>query len=320
MQLSEFKFCDFTTKPQSVKNLFGIDWDITIPVFQEKNLLIPDIDPHYIFNADVTKSIIAGFLYNRRVLLQGLHGTGKSTHIEQVAARLNWPCVRINFDGHIMRSDLLGKDIIRIENGHPVSFYQPGILPWSLKNPIALILDEYDAARPEVLFVLQRLLEQEGKLMLLDENLILTPHRYFRLFATLNTLGLGDSTGLYFGTHPINQGQLDRWNLIAHLSYFSFEKEMELIKAKVPSLNIPEFQDTIKSMIAFADLTRQGFKNGDLSLPMSPRCLISWGENINIFKNVEEALRLSFLNRFSEEDQKLLIEYYDRAFETSKLS
>ncbi len=315
MQLSEFRFCDYKTKLHSVRDLFGIDWDVSVPVFEEKNPLVPKIDPFYIFNSEVTKSILAGFLYNLRVLLHGLHGTGKSTHIEQVAARLNWPCLRINLDGHITRSDLLGKDVIRLEKGHPVSCYQLGILPWSLKNPVALILDEYDAARPEVLFVIQRLLEQDGKLILLDENVTLTPHPQFRLFATINTLGLGDTTGLYFGTHPLNQGQLDRWNLIAHLSYFSFEKEMALVKAKVPLLGTPEFKEIVKSMIAFADLTRQGFKNGDLGLPMSPRSVISWGENIDIFKDVKEALTLSFLNRFSEEDQKLLEEYYERAFE-----
>lgn len=314
MLLSHLDFKDYHSKPQSAKDLFGLNWDISVPVFQGKNPLVPEIDPFYIFNTDATKSILAGFIYNRRVLLQGLHGTGKSTHIEQVAARLNWPCLRVNLDGHLTRSDLLGKDVIRLENGQPLSAYQPGVLSWSLKNPIALILDEYDAARPEVLFVIQRLLEQEGKLILLDENVILTPHPHFRLFGTINTLGSGDPTGLYFGVHSLNQGQLDRWNLVAHLSYFFFEEEMKLLQAKLPFLKKQEFQETLKSMVAFADLTRQGFKNGDLGLPMSPRTLISWGENIEIFKNIKEALVLSFLNRFSEEDQKLLYEYYDRAF------
>ena len=302
------------TSPMSARVLFGINWDTEIPVFDEKNDLTPDIDPDYVFDDSVTKSVLAGFLYNRRVLLQGLHGTGKSTHIEQVAARLNWPCLRINLDGHITRFDLLGKDVIHLQNEHPISAFQEGILPWSIRHPVALVLDEYDAARPEVLFVLQRLLEQTGKLTLLDENIVLDPHPYFRLFATTNTLGLGDATGLYFGTHPLNQGQMDRWNIVAHTSYLPFEKEINLVCAKTPFFQNPEGRVTVKSMVAFADLTRQGFQSGDIALPMSPRTVISWAQNSVIFGDIKESLTLSFLNRFEEQDKPLLEEYYQRAF------
>lgn len=314
MQLTDLKFKKIDVVHISARKIFEIDWDVLVPVFVAKNPLVPEIDPSYIFNKEATKSILAGFLYNRRVLIQGLHGTGKSTHIEQIAARLNWPCLRINLDGHITRSDLLGKDSIRLENGNPISFYKLGILPWALSHPVSLILDEYDAARAEVLFVIQRLLEQEGKLILLDENKSLTPHENFRLFATVNTLGLGDTTGLYTGTHALNQGQLDRWTIVAHMPYLSFEKERELLKSKVPSLHTPELENTLKSMVAFADLTRQGFKSGDIGLPMSPRTLISWAQNIEIFGDLKEALSLTFLNRFEKEDQHLLEEYYQRAF------
>lgn len=298
----------------SAHTLFGINWDIDLPIFDKRSELTPEIDPDYVFDNSVTKSILAGFLYNRRVLLQGLHGTGKSTHIEQIAARLNWPCLRINLDGHITRFDLLGKDVIHLEKGHPVSRYQEGILPWAIKHPVALVLDEYDAARPEVLFVLQRLLEQTGKLTLLDENKIFDPHPYFRIFATTNTLGLGDSTGLYFGTHPLNQGQLDRWNIVARTSYLPFEKEINLVCAKTPFFQNTDGRTTVKSMVAFADLTRMGFQSGDLALPMSPRTVISWAQNSVIFGDIKESLTLSFLNRFEEQDKPLLEEYYQRAF------
>lgn len=303
-----------TTSLRPARTLFGINWEIDVPVFDERSALVPEIDPDYVFDNCITKSVLAGFLYNRRVLLQGLHGTGKSTHIEQVAARLNWPCLRINLDGHITRFDLLGKDVIHLQNDHPLSHYQEGILPWSIRHPVALVLDEYDAARPEVLFVLQRLLEQGGKLTLLDENKILDPHPFFRLFATVNTLGLGDSTGLYFGTHPLNQGQMDRWNIVARTSYLPFEQEINLICAKTPFFQNPEGRETIKSMVAFADLTRQGFQNGDLMLPMSPRGVLSWAQNSIIFGDVKESLAVSFLNRFEDQDKPLLEEYYQRAF------
>ncbi len=297
------------------KKIFGVDLSTQIFAFQEKHPLVPEIDSHYIFEEEATKSLLLGFSLNKRVLLQGLHGTGKSTHIEQVAARLNWPCVRINLDGHLTRSDLLGKDVIRLSDGKPYSVFQEGILPFSLQHPVALVFDEYDAGRPEVLFIIQRLLEAEGKLTLLDENRILTPHPFFRLFATANTVGMGDTSGLYYGTHPLNQGQLDRWSLIAKLSYLPFEKEKELVLAKVPFFaETKEQAQKVHGMVAFADLTRAGFEAGDIALPMSPRSVLAWAQNTEILGDIKSALKLTYLNRFEKQDQTLLEEYYQRAF------
>lgn len=294
----------------SSKDLFQVELDWDVHKFSEKRTLVPDIDPHYAFDVSATKAILLGFTYNQRVLVQGLHGSGKSTHIEQIAARLNWPCLRVNLDGHITRSDLLGKDVIKLQDGKPVSLFQEGILPWAIQRPIALVLDEYDAARPEVLFVLQQVLEQGGSLTLFEENRRITPHPQFRLFATANTVGLGDSTGLYLGTHPLNQGQLDRWTVVAKLSYMEMAREHALIMAKAPGLA----EDIAQGMVAFADLTREGFRAGDLALPMSPRTVLGWAHQTLILKDPKEALSLSFLNRFEADEVSLLHEYYQRAF------
>lgn len=316
MDLNTLTFLkDLSIVSLNPKKIFNIDLPLEIPSFKEKHPLVPEIDPHYIFDEEATKSLLLGFALNKRILLQGLHGTGKSTHIEQVAARLNWPCLRLNLDGHLTRSDLLGKDAIRLENGKPFSYFQEGILPFALKHPIALVFDEYDAGRPEVLFVIQRLLEAEGKLTLLDENQVLTPHPFFRLFATANTIGMGDTTGLYYGTHPLNQGQLDRWSFIAKLHYLPFETEKELILAKVPFLKKSKaLSQQVHGMVAFADLTRAGFEAGDISLPMSPRSVLTWAQNTEALGDVKIALKLTFLNRFEEQEKKILEEYYQRAF------
>lgn len=319
MTKMDLQSLSFLKEPSTIllntKKTFGIDFSIEVTAFQEKHPLVPETDPHYIFEEEATKSLLLGFALNKRVLLQGLHGTGKSTHIEQVAARLNWPCLRINLDGHLTRSDLLGKDVIRLSDGKPYSIFQEGILPFALKHPIALVFDEYDAGRPEVLFVIQRLLEAEGKLTLLDENKILTPHPFFRMFATANTVGMGDTTGLYYGTHPLNQGQLDRWSLIAKLSYLPFEKEKGLVLTKVPFFaKTEEKSQIIHGMVAFADLTRAGFEAGDIALPMSPRSVLAWAQNAEVLGGIKEALKLTYLNRFEKQDQALLEEYYQRAF------
>lgn len=296
----------------SVRQLFAIDSDMTVPAFSTATEHTPVVDKNYCFNQEVTLSILAGFIYNRRVLIQGYHGTGKSTHIEQVAARLKWPCFRINLDGHISRMDLLGRDTIVLEDGKQVTCFKDGIIPWALKRPMALVFDEYDSARPDVMFVLQRLLESEGKLSLLDTNEVITPHPFFRMFATTNTLGLGDNSGLYYGVQPINQGQMDRWNLVVSLNYLSAIEEQEIVLAKVPKLK--KQKELVRQMVAMADLTREGFKSGDISSVMSPRTVITWAENYLIFSDVTTAFKLTFMNKCDESEHAILAEYYQRCF------
>lgn len=296
----------------SAKEVFGMDTHLEVPAFTVRSEHVPDLDPNYCFNKEVTLSILAGFAYNRRVLIQGYHGTGKSTHIEQVAARLNWPCFRVNLDGHISRIDLVGRDAIVIENGQQVTTFKEGIVPWALRQPMALVFDEYDSARPDVMFVLQRLLETEGRLTLLDTNEVIVPHPGFRLFATANTVGLGDTTGLYYGVQPINQGQMDRWNIVASLNYLSAQEEKNIVLAKVPELKSKG--KLVEQMVAMADLTREGFKAGDLSIVMSPRTVITWAENYIIFNRIDESFRLTFLNKCDPDEHPILAEYYQRCF------
>lgn len=296
----------------SVKKTFGIDVEMEVPAFSQRTEFVPDIDNAYCFDKDTTLSILAGFVHNRRVMVQGFHGTGKSSHIEQIAARLNWPCMRINLDGNISRIDLIGRDVIVIEDGKQITKFNDGIIPWSLKRPVALVFDEYDAARPDVMFVLQRLLEAEGKFTLLDKNEVIRPHPYFRIFATANTIGLGDVTGLYHGVQPINQGQMDRWNIVATLNYLSHKKELDILFAKAPKLKKAKKQ--AEAMVTLADLTREGFKMGDLSTVMSPRTVITWAENYEIFGDLEKAFRLTFLNKCDESEKYIISEYYQRCF------
>ena len=294
----------------SVRQLFGIDSDMEVPAFSKPEDHVPDVDDAYRFDHDTTLAILSGFAHNRRVMIQGYHGTGKSTHIEQVAARLNWPCIRINLDSHISRIDLIGKDAIVLRDGQQVTEFREGMLPWAVQNPTALVFDEYDAGRPDVMFVIQRVLEVEGKLTLLDQNRVIRPHPYFRLFSTTNTIGLGDTTGLYHGTQQINQGQMDRWNIVVALNYLPAETEQKIVEAKNPETD-PKL---VADMIKVADLSRQGFINGDISTVMSPRTVITWAENAAIFKNVGLAFRLSFLNKCDEEERMLVAEYYQRVF------
>jgi cobaltochelatase CobS len=296
----------------SVRQTFGIDSDMEIPAFSQAEEHVPNIDDAYRFDHDTTLAILAGFAHNRRVMIQGYHGTGKSTHIEQVAARLNWPCIRVNLDSHISRIDLVGKDAIVLRDGVQVTEFREGILPWALQNPTALVFDEYDAGRPDVMFVIQRVLEVEGKLTLLDQNRVMRPHPYFRLFSTTNTVGLGDTTGLYHGTQQINQGQMDRWNIVATLNYLPEEAELEIVLAKVPTYATPERRDTARAMVQVAELTRQGFMNGDISTVMSPRTVITWAENAEIFKDLGFAFRLTFLNKCDEVERPVVAEYYQR--------
>ncbi|MDP5292052.1 AAA family ATPase [Oceanimonas sp. CHS3-5] len=306
---------DHPSRLRPVRELFNLDVDMQVPVFEHKDEHVPDIDPNYCFNPDVTLAILAGFTRNRRVLLQGLHGTGKSTHIEQVAARLNWPCVRVNLDGHISRLDLVGKDTIVLEEGKQITRFQEGIVPWALRRPVALIFDEFDAGRPDVMFVIQRILEQDGKFTLLDQNQVITPNPNFRLFATANTVGLGNVTGLYHGTQQINQAQMDRWNIVAKLDYLPREDEIQIIQGKVPRYNDARGHELISRMVAVAELTRAGFAAGDLSTLMSPRTLIAWAENTEIFNDAALAFRLSFLNKCDEAERPLVAEYYQRCFD-----
>ncbi|GAB5482115.1 MAG: cobaltochelatase subunit CobS [Parasphingorhabdus sp.] len=292
------------------REMFGIDLDMQIPSFSEKDERVPDLDPSYVFDQDTTAAILAGFAFNRRVMVQGFHGTGKSTHIEQVAARLNWPCIRINLDAHISRIDLVGRDAIVLKDGQQVTEFREGLLPWALQTPTALVFDEYDAGRPDVMFVIQRVLEAEGKLTLLDQNRVIRPNPNFRLFATANTVGLGDTSGLYHGTQQINQGQMDRWNIVVTLNYLPAATEAQVILSKVPDTD----DKTVENMIKVADLSRQGFVNGDISTVMSPRTVISWAQNAAIFNNVGFAFRLSFLNKCDEAERMLVAEYYQRVF------
>ena len=299
----------------NVGNTFGFDADFEVPAFADSNEYVPAVDEAYCFDRSTTLSILAGFSNNRRVMVQGLHGSGKSTHIEQVAARLNWPCIRINLDSHISRLDLLGKDAIVIEKDKQVTKFQEGILPWAIQNPTALVFDEYDAGRPDVMFVIQRVLEVDGKLTLLDQNRVLTPNPFFRLFATANTVGLGDSTGLYHGTQQINQGQMDRWQIVSCLNYLSVDLETKVVLSKVPELNNKKGTEVVKNMIELANLTREGFKNGDISNLMSPRTVISWAENYQIFSDLASSFELSFLNKCDETEKPIISEYLQRCFD-----
>jgi len=298
----------------SVKQVFGIDSELKVEGFSKKNEYVPDIDKHYKFDRDTTLAIIAGFKYNKKVIIHGYHGTGKSTHIEQIAARLNWPCIRVNLDSHISRIDLIGKDAIVLKNNKQVTEFQEGILPWSMQNPVALVFDEYDAMRPDVAFLMTKVLEAEGGLTLLEKNKIIKPNNYFRLFATANTIGLGDTTGLYTGTQQINQAQLDRWNIVTTLNYLSLENEMEIILAKNKNFNNSKGKEKISNMIKVASLTRKGFVAGDISTLMSPRTVLHWAENIEIFKDTGYAFRVTFLNKCDELEKNIIAEYYQRCF------
>lgn len=302
------------THTVKARDMFKIDLDWDVPAFPMKSEYVPPIDESYSFDAETTKAILAGFVYNRRVLIQGYHGTGKSTHIEQVAARLNWPCLRINLDSHISRVDLLGKDAIVLREGKQVTDYKEGSLPWALQHPVALVFDEYDAGRPDVMFVIQRVLEAEGRLTLLEQNKIITPHPSFRLFATSNTVGLGDATGLYHGTQAINQGQMDRWNIVATLNYLPFEKERDIVLRKNPEATSKEEIETLETMIKMAELTRSGFIAGDISTLMSPRTVLSWADNARIYGDTHEAFRVTFLNKCDETERPIVKEYYQRCF------
>ena len=299
----------------SVRDVFGIASDLRVPAFSERDEHVPEVDAVYRFNADVTLAIIAGFTHNRRVMIQGLHGTGKSTHIEQVAARLNWPCLRVNLDGHISRLDLVGRDAVVLKDGQQVTEFQPGIVPWSLQRPIALVFDEYDAGRPDVMFVIQRLLEREGKFTLMDQNQVLTPHPSFRLFATANTVGLGNLNGLYHGAQRLNHAQIDRWNIVAALNYLSADEEVAIVQARVPQMRSVANTALAHSMVALAALTRKGFAAGDLSTLMSPRTVITWAENLEIFRDVSLAFRLSFANKCDEAERPVVAEYFQRCFD-----
>ncbi|MGA3301879.1 MAG: cobaltochelatase subunit CobS [Methylovirgula sp.] len=299
----------------SVRQVFGIDSDMEAPAFSTPDLHVPDLDPDYLFDRDTTLAVLAGFAKNRRVMITGFHGTGKSTHIEQVAARLNWPCVRINLDSHVSRVDLVGKDAIVLRDGKQVTEFRDGILPWALQSNVALCFDEYDAGRPDVMFVIQRVLEVSGRLTLLDQNRVLKPHPAFRLFATANTIGLGDTSGLYHGTQQINQGQMDRWSIVATLNYLPHDKEVGIVLAKAKSYQTTkEGRDTINKMVRVADLTRSAFMAGDLSTVMSPRTVITWAENAEIFHDLGFAFRLTFLNKCDELERNLVAEFYQRCF------
>ena len=298
----------------SVKQTFGIETEMEVDAFSKKNEFVPEIDKDYKFDRDTTLAILSGFNYNKRVIVHGYHGTGKSTHITQVAARLNWPCIRVNLDSHISRIDLIGKDAIVIKDGKQVTEFKEGVLPWSIQNPVALVFDEYDAGRPDVMFVIQRVLESEGSFTLLDKNKVIKQNDYFRLFATANTIGLGDTTGLYTGTQQINQAQMDRWNIVTTLNYLSLEKEMEIIVAKNKNLNNSKGKEKVSNMIKVASLTRKGFIAGDISTVMSPRTVLHWAENTEIFKDMGYAFRVTFLNKCDEVEKNIIAEYYQRCF------
>ena len=302
---------DLSNKPNlkvSVADTFHIDSNLKVKAFRDKTDWVPEVDNSYVFDKQTTLAILAGFEHNRRVMIQGFHGTGKSTHIEQIAARLNWPCVRINLDSHISRIDLLGKDAIKLNEGKQITEFQEGLLPWSIQNPVALVFDEYDAGRPDVMFVIQRILEVEGKLTLLDQNKVITPHPSFRLFATTNTVGLGDMTGLYHGTQQINQGQMDRWHVLSTLNYLNPSLEFKVINSKLGNLKGAKNIEMIKNMIKLANLTRSGFANGDISTLMSPRTVISWGQNYKIFKDIVRSFELTFLNKCDDIEKSIVKE------------
>ena len=303
------------TEDVSVRDVYGIDTDMIVKGFADRTSRVPAFDSTYKFDPDTTLAILAGFSHNRRVMIQGYHGTGKSTHIEQVASRLNWPTVRVNLDSHISRIDLIGKDAIKLKDGKQITDFQEGILPWALRNPTAIVFDEYDAGRADVMFVIQRVLEVDGKLTLLDQNKVITPHPYFRIFSTANTVGLGDTTGLYHGTQQINQGQMDRWSLVATLNYLPVEAEAAIVLSKNTSYDTEAGRKTIKQMVTVAELTRTAFMSGDLSTVMSPRTVISWAQNTEIFRNVGYAFRLSFLNKCDELERQTVAEFYQRCFD-----
>jgi cobaltochelatase CobS len=309
---------DITNLPDttvSVREVFGIDSDIRVPAYSKGDAYVPDLDPDYLFDRETTLAILAGFAHNRRVMVSGFHGTGKSTHIEQVAARLNWPCVRVNLDSHVSRIDLVGKDAIVLKDGKQITEFKDGILPWAYQHNVALVFDEYDAGRPDVMFVIQRVLESSGRLTLLDQSRVIRPHPAFRLFATANTVGLGDTTGLYHGTQQINQAQMDRWSIVTTLNYLPHDKEVDIVSAKVKSFGATaEGRDTVSRMVRLADLTRAAFINGDLSTVMSPRTVITWAENAEIFGDVAFAFRVTFLNKCDELERTLVAEQYQRAF------
>ena len=302
------------SKLVNVRDVFGIDSGMVVPAFAERTEHVPAIDKAYRLNPRVTLAVLAGFAHNRRVVIQGLHGTGKSTHIEQVAARLNWPCVRVNLDGHVGRMDLVGKDAIALKDGKQVTQFQEGILPWALQRPVALVFDEYDAGRPDVMFVIQRVLEREGSFTMLDQKRVIQPHAHFRLFATMNTLGQGNLNGLYHGTQHLNHAQLDRWNLVTSLSYLAPAEEVAIVIARVPELDTPAGRKQVEAMVALAGLTRRGFSVGDLSLLMSPRTVITWAENAQIFNDPALAFELSFLNKCESAERVIVSEYFQRCF------
>ena len=298
----------------SVKKVFGLNTDLKVPAYSKKNEYVPEIDEDYLFNHETTIAILAGFAHDRRVMVQGYHGTGKSTHIEQIAARLNWPCIRINLDSHVSRIDLIGKDMITLKDRQQVTEFREGLLPWAIQNPVALVFDEYDAGRPDVMFVIQRVLEISGKLTLLDQNKIITPHKFFRLFATTNTVGLGDTSGLYHGTQQINQGQMDRWSIVSALNYLPHEDELNIVSAKAKSFNNKDGKETISKMVRVADLTRNSFINGDISTVMSPRTVLTWAQNTEILSDVGLSFRLTFLNKCDELERQTIAEFYQRCF------
>ena len=298
----------------SIKQTFGIDTDMEVDAFSKKSELVPEIDKDYVFDKDTTLAILSGFLHNKKVIVHGYHGTGKSTHITQIAARLNWPCVRINLDSHISRIDLIGKDAISLKDGKQITEFKEGILPWSFQNPVALVFDEYDAGRSDVMFVLQRILESDGYFTLLDKNKVVKQNKYFRLFATANTIGLGDTTGLYTGTQQINQAQLDRWEIVTSLNYLSEEKEMKIILSKNKKLDNPNGKEKISNMIKVASLTRKGFIAGDISTVMSPRTVLNWSYNADIFKDIGYSFRVTFLNKCDDAEKSIIAEYYQRCF------
>jgi cobaltochelatase CobS len=316
-QISEIRPTSAIEAPDTTvkaREVFGVDIDMDVPAFSIRTEHVPEIDNTYRFDKETTLAILAGFAFNRRVMIQGYHGTGKSTHIEQVAARLNWPCIRVNLDSHISRIDLIGKDAIVLKDGKQVTEFREGILPWALQHPCALVFDEYDAGRPDVMFVIQRVLEVEGKLTLLDQNKVIRPNPYFRLFSTANTVGLGDTTGLYHGTQQINQGQMDRWSIVATLNYLPHKQETEIVLAKMGAEGDPKMKKQVEAMVALADLTRAGFIAGDISTVMSPRTVITWSENARIFGDVGFAFRLTFLNKCDEAERSTVAEYYQRCF------
>jgi len=301
-------------KELSAKKIFGIDTNMMVPAFSKTNDYVPDLDKDYVFNQDTTLAILAGFKHNRRVMIQGYHGTGKSTHIEQVSARLNWPCLRINLDSHISRIDLIGKDMIVLRDGKQITEFREGLLPWAIQNPVALVFDEYDAGRPDVMFVIQRILEISGKLTLLDQNKIIKPHPFFRLFSTTNTIGLGDTSGLYHGTQQINQGQMDRWSIVSALNYLPHNDELNIVASKAKSYNNKKGKETISKMIKVADLTRNSFINGDISTVMSPRTVLTWAENCEILMDLGLSFKLTFLNKCDELERPTVAEFYQRCF------